>query len=341
MLVAYSHLFSELIWWKGTYAVFCFYLISGYLMSLILNEVYIENSDKYRYMANRALRIFPPYLAVMFLSAIAAYLFSENLTQEISDTVQFKDVISHPNGIGEWIANITLIYGLNEPLAVSQSWSLQVELVFYVAMIFLVRRFYIVIFWCVASLSYLLYLDHVDATFYERYSTIFGSSMAFSLGSLIYYSSKRIEIGGHHILIATLLYIIHLFFADYIWGFESRNLGFILLTKPQSYGLYANLFLGGYLLYAIVCHQEKKSKLFSFGKVLGDIAYAVFLLHWLVALLLLAVGVPFEKQGYFLFVSFVAINIAALVLYLLVERPVNLYFRDKIRSSLLTNSSEN
>ena len=43
MMVAGSHLWSNLLWWHGAYAVFGFYLISGYLMSLVINEVYVSH----------------------------------------------------------------------------------------------------------------------------------------------------------------------------------------------------------------------------------------------------------------------------------------------------------
>ena len=50
----------------GAYAVFGFYLLSGYLMTLVLNERYGFSPNGFgRYVANRALRIYPPYLAIL------------------------------------------------------------------------------------------------------------------------------------------------------------------------------------------------------------------------------------------------------------------------------------
>jgi peptidoglycan/LPS O-acetylase OafA/YrhL len=68
---------TAMLGWSGVYAVFCFYLISGYLMCLVLSEVYIGGSDSLKYIANRVLRMYPPHLVVLCLSAIAAYLMSE------------------------------------------------------------------------------------------------------------------------------------------------------------------------------------------------------------------------------------------------------------------------
>jgi peptidoglycan/LPS O-acetylase OafA/YrhL len=58
--VAAGHIWSPSMLFSGFYAVFCFYLFSGYLMSLVLNEVYVTHSDTLKYIADRALRIYPP-----------------------------------------------------------------------------------------------------------------------------------------------------------------------------------------------------------------------------------------------------------------------------------------
>ena len=47
--------------WLGTYAVFCFYIISGYFMCLVMNERYrFTLRGVWAFGLNRFLRIFPP-----------------------------------------------------------------------------------------------------------------------------------------------------------------------------------------------------------------------------------------------------------------------------------------
>src|SRR5690349_19788263 len=46
----------------GAFAVFGFYVVSGYLMTLVLNDIY--RFELRRYVANRLLRIFPLYWLV-------------------------------------------------------------------------------------------------------------------------------------------------------------------------------------------------------------------------------------------------------------------------------------
>jgi peptidoglycan/LPS O-acetylase OafA/YrhL len=52
-------------------AVFCFFIISGFLISMTLMQNYPETSSgTLRFYLNRALRLFPSYLAVLFVCAV-------------------------------------------------------------------------------------------------------------------------------------------------------------------------------------------------------------------------------------------------------------------------------
>ncbi|MEK6790185.1 MAG: acyltransferase family protein, partial [Deltaproteobacteria bacterium] len=54
----------------GMVAVQSFYIISGFYMSLILNEKY---TDLYVFYTNRILRLYPIYLVVVLLTLIISY----------------------------------------------------------------------------------------------------------------------------------------------------------------------------------------------------------------------------------------------------------------------------
>lgn len=329
LTVAAGHLWFREMALGGMYAVFCFFLISGYLMSVVLNETYVSRRDTFKYLANRALRIYPPYIVVLILSVLASEQLLESSIQNAFDSVALKFAFPPVSGISQWLANISLLYGLDAQLIVSQAWSLRVELVFYIAMIFMVRSLSVVVLWCVVSFLFALYLAYVDSSFIDRYATVFGASVAFSFGALIYYLNKKFKLRGWHIPVAAFLFLVHLIFSQYIWGFQGRNVA--QYFGPGTYGIYVSLLLGGYLLFAIVSNQEQQGPLKSFGKVLGDIAYAIFLLHWLIALLMSASGLPIENSLLFIPANFLVLNIAAIALYMLVEKPINVHFRDRIR----------
>ncbi len=69
--VAISHLWGGMIGGPAAYAVWGFYCLSGYLMTLILNEKYgFSPRGLAKFAVNRALRIYPAYYVVcvgMFL----------------------------------------------------------------------------------------------------------------------------------------------------------------------------------------------------------------------------------------------------------------------------------
>ena len=107
---------------------------------------------------------------------------------------------------------MTLIYGFDVTLLVSQSWSLREELVFYVAMIFLVRNFAVAVVWFVLSQLSVVYFLYTNAPFHEYYTTVLGSSLALSAGALIYYSMKKYRIRGWHVPVATVAFFGHMVF---------------------------------------------------------------------------------------------------------------------------------
>ena len=147
LMVVFSHLSPEILWWQGTYAVTCFYVISGYLMSKILNEVYVGKRWFLRYGINRCLRIFPAYLVTLLLTLSAIALYPQVANIQFNAYMTLDEVMSVPTGFWGWAENLSLLYVGDGKLTVSQSWSLRVEIVFYFVMAFLVRRPLLVLVW--------------------------------------------------------------------------------------------------------------------------------------------------------------------------------------------------
>jgi len=335
LIVAISHVWPGSMFTGGIYAVFCFYLVSGYLMSLVLNEVYVGWRNVGRYAANRFLRIYPPYLAVVFLSVASAVLFKDQLSHVFAPGLSMKDLIFVPANISNWVGNVTLLFPWNERLVVNQGWSLRVELVYYGLMIFLVRSRSVVILWFICSVAYVVYMHYSGELFFYRYSTVGGASIAFSMGALIYHFRGAIRVGYLHLIAATLLFAGNVLFARQLWSWpellEGSTKNFDVFLVPTSYGLYVSLFLGAYLLVGIVSLEHSQGRLMNVGKKLGDIAYAIFLSHWLVALLVMGLGVPAGNSLAFIVAIMVTLHVMSFAIYVCVEAPVNRYFRDRIR----------
>ena len=332
MMVAGSHLWSNLLWWHGAYAVFGFYLISGYLMSLVINEVYVSHHGLIRYALNRFLRIYPIYLVVLFVSVGVALAAPELRDESTGLGLLLRNVMRIPDSAANWLANVTLVYPWrDQPLAVSQAWSLRVELVFYALMLVTVRRWWLAVAWLFCSALAVVNLELSGATFMARYTSLIGASFAFSLGASVYYLRRRVTLARLHVPIASGLFFGHLVLAPELWGFPRTQVGFGWIIQPETYGLYGSTVLVGYLLLAIVCNDTKAGVWHVYGKQLGDLAYAVFLLHWIAAALLMALGIGFEEKAVFIPLVFILINLLAFALHRAVEKPLNDSLRRRIR----------
>lgn len=338
LMVAISHLWPGHLGMGGAYAVFCFYLVSGYLMSFILSEVYARPADVRFYVANRVLRIFPPYLCVAFLCFVTLAAFPSLMEARMGSGLMLSSVMKMPASVTDWLGNISLLWPWDSGLLVGQAWSLRVELVFYGLMVLLARSRTVVVIWFLASLAYTVYQHALGAPFFERYTTVLGSSIAFALGAMIYQFASHVRLGGKHLFLSAALYLVHVFLAPELWQGTvdpaDTAAGYMMLVAPKTYGLYVNLALGAYVLLAILSQQKEGGELFRFGKKMGDVAYAIFLSHWFVAMLVLLVGVPVENELQFFAITMILLHIVSYVIYRLVEEPVNKHLRDKIRSNV-------
>lgn len=147
---------------NGTMAVTLFFVVSGFLMSLILTEKYASRG---RFYLNRLLRIFPPFwCAVIFtitigviipsgffrevVSNISAYYESGNLWATAyaatANTLLFGSAIGRRLGSPDYVDVIYSVAGrpehsFNRMLFVPQAWTLPVELGFYLLAPFVLR----------------------------------------------------------------------------------------------------------------------------------------------------------------------------------------------------------
>ncbi len=154
----------------GKIAVQAFYIISGFYMSLILNEKYIGKNNSFRlFITNRFIRLFPIYWTVLLITVllcIGAWFLSngQNIpkfdnylsvkTNILSFTyIIFSNIILYGQDVAMFLgitpANGNLFFTSNfantHPplysfLFIPQAWTLGVELTFYLIAPFILRR---------------------------------------------------------------------------------------------------------------------------------------------------------------------------------------------------------
>jgi peptidoglycan/LPS O-acetylase OafA/YrhL len=136
----------------GDTPVQCFYAISGFYMALVLNEKYGRGPDGYAlFLSNRYLRLFPIYAAVLVLTmalAAAVHVASDHDLPFIEAWKKAPTLDS--TAFGLLVASIVTMLGQDllffvppyswPLLPIPQSWTLGVELSFYILAPLIVRR---------------------------------------------------------------------------------------------------------------------------------------------------------------------------------------------------------
>ena len=129
LLVVTGHLFSPSS--LGTFAVFGFYILSGYLMTYIMQNTYAYNMlGQKKFLLNRTLRIYPSYWFAALLSLVLLLYCGEKITE-------FKRTIYLPENSVEVLQNIFLVFfNSSRPRLSPATWALTVELFYYVCICF-------------------------------------------------------------------------------------------------------------------------------------------------------------------------------------------------------------
>lgn len=251
VVIDHSHPISGYKMVGGLVAVEAFFIISGFYMSLILNEKYIGKNSYRIFITNRFLRLYPLYWLVLFLSIITSlilmfghhggfllqsffsfykvfkvstlnFLIMTNILILGQDTVMFLKVnsfggLSYTNNFA--LSNPPL-YGF---LLIPQAWSLGVELVFYtIAPAFVRKKILVILLLIFASLALRTYLYSIGLNYDPWTYRFFPTELAFFLfGALsykLYRFINKMKISKLILLVAMIFVITYTLIYQYIPG---------------------------------------------------------------------------------------------------------------------------
>ncbi len=319
LVVVCAHLFHP--WWPGAMAVFGFYVISGFLMTVILHEQYSFSWTGLRaFWINRVLRIYPPYYFACLVSIALILALPGGAVSG------FNAHLSIPDTTGEVVTN-TLIFGLidwpeDRSSLVVPGWTLFIELVHYLVISLWAGRSRTTAFVFLAlSVGYIVvvYL-FLDGNFGFRYLLPPAGSFPFAVGALMYF--YREPIGR---IIAAIGWTRAFAAAGVLY-----SLVFVvgaLVADPLGACLYASVLASALLL--IVLWHAPPSPLRSADKVLGDLSYPTYLLHWQAgALVVLATGYAPKSATAFV------LSIGLVLCFALAERRLVSMPIEKIRAAV-------
>ena len=273
----------------GLMAVQCFYMVSGFLISLVLSGKYDASTRAglRLFYANRALRIFVPYWTFCLLIIVAQTIVSAGpqpqLIQqwpEMSFATRVYLMFTNIFVIGqEWTMWLSYEHGSLIPVwssdglpthpsifyVIPQAWSMSLELMFYALAPFLVRR------------HWLMLLAYIAATYAARQLL-----MAYGFnGSGFVYRFFPVELG---LFLAGVL-------AHRVFAFaDARRKGSLAASVAVTAALISMMFIMRYWdmweshrFYALVVVALPSlflvSRHFAFDRWLGELSYPIYLCH--------------------------------------------------------------
>lgn len=327
LMVVFHHLFLPIL--IGPFAVFGFYMMSGYLMNLVMHESYgFSLRGRLSFALNRFLRLYPQYWIACLFSVFLIIWFGEELTKS------YHHSIFRPDEPREYLFNLLMIFPSWYPVDVNPrlvppTWAITVELFFYAMIcIGIAKTAKRTLAWFMASVAYFAasyYLNWPDA---DRYFPIPAASLPFSIGAALYFLSKQARI--------TKFVKDRAPSSDFYLSILLINAAFsVALTKLEGdsahireIGFYINLLVC-FLLYLNIIHGRTLGVVNKFvDKILGDFSYPFYLLHWQVGLVAsyLLFSKPlheFSLNGLVnVLVSIILLFIVSLSLVVLIDRPI-------------------
>lgn len=287
-VVAFHLLFLPFI---GAYAVFSFFVLSGFLMTQIVHGTYGYTPGGFaRFLGNRALRLYPSYWFALIVSIALIGLVGS------SRVAAYHPAIAMPATAVAWVENLTMVFPAIVPRDVLPrliplTWALTVEIVYYVLIgLGLSRTRTMTWFWLAASIAYMIAaqslhhpkdaVDEIIPIF--QYSAIAAGSLPFALGGLVWHYHAalrglldRVRLDDPRVLIVArwLLYVS-------IAIIQSR-LGWKPLVMA---GNWLNVGLSG-LIVCTLFHTRPGPRLRTLDKAVGDFSYPIYLLHMQMGLL--------------------------------------------------------
>lgn len=287
---------------RGQIAVQLFYIISGFYMSMVLNEKYIGSNGSYRlFIYNRFLRIYPIYWTVLlctFFLFVSAYA---NNDKAVSLTSHYREYLNAegtfaPVSIVYLLLTHVLIFGQNmimflginpdtgnlfftsnfhntnpqayKFLLLPQAWSIDLELAFYLIAPFILRKNIKIIVSLIAISLLIRFALLSNGLNYDPWTyRFFPTELVFFLLGYISYTlyvkAKSYNIDPRITRFSQLFFISYLVFYK-TFDFPAKG--------PLCYLLFVCLL-------PLIFLQTKNSKL---DAKIGEYSYPVYISHMLV-----------------------------------------------------------
>ena len=221
----------------AAYAVWAFFVLSGFLMTLVLTTKYGFDRPGIRaYAFNRFMRIFPLYWIAALMGLATLWYYGRYGI----DLRPINGEFYMPSGLREWSYAITLFPGIQRgglPVAVSNA--LGIEVGFYMLMPFLARSKSTAWFAFILAIILNLKLGIVGESFGDRYATFLPCMLPFAAGALA--CLYREKLSKFNMPITSLI----------VWLVHG-GLWLYLPGYPWTWGLYISMILSVWMVLSLI-----------------------------------------------------------------------------------------
>lgn len=300
-MVAASHLWDDMLHGYAAYAVWAFFVLSGFLMTLVLTTRYgFDGVGLRAYAFNRFMRIFPLYW-IAVLAGVATLWWAAQRGIELR---QINGEFHWPQTTEHWLHVVSLFPGFaHSGLPVPVSNALAIEVGFYMLLPFMARSRSTA--WLALLLGVILNLKlgiKVES-FPERYATFLPCMLPFAAGALACHYRQALSrftmpVGS------VLAWLLH----GLVW--------LVVSSWPWTLGLYVSVVLSVWMVVSL--HKQPPSRT---DRLLGDMSYPVYLIHTTVAAWFLC-PCGFSRPLDFFLKAFVATLLLSWLIVMLIDRPL-------------------
>lgn len=267
----------------GTYAIHGFFILSGYLMTLIMHETYgYSPKGLGSFAINRFLRLIPIYWITLAICVTAIAFFGE------SNALAYRSVMFIPRDAGAWLQNLFLVFPDDfpwsvRPRLVPATWALTVELFYYALIAFGISRNRTITWvWFAGGLAFFVATFLLGYEFKYRHGHVLSGSLPFATGALIYHYlpvlRSRLE-----------KWLPKKFTLEILLGAFLLNAAVSAVSKLWSpdeqfrdLGLLANLVINAGMVILMTERPLLTGISRKVDSIIGDFSYPLYLTHWIV-----------------------------------------------------------
>lgn len=369
VICAHSESFFGVNFVGGQYAVQIFFMISGFYMSLVLSEKYIGKGSYKLFITNRALKIYPVYFMSLFfvffvvvidfvlfkkVAVLTPYFvnydeinFFSFLFLIVTNLIIFGQDLVMFLGLDKTTGSLFFTGSFSETdpklftfLLNPPAWSVSVELMFYIIAPFLLtKRLHIIFMVFIASLCvkmtalYYFSLDHDPWT----YRFFFSELMFFMLGAIsyrIYVFCLKNNFLINSKMICLSFFILFLFYVVFFYQISHhtyfKNLIFFGLEVGQEE---VSSLLLYFLSFTSIPFVFKLTKKWKFDRVVGELSYPIYILHFTVLLIVSKVLGHMSLYGFISETTTLFTVILSILVMFYVVKPIGNYRERRISLS--------